>query len=279
MTFTLFISGAVGISPAPDIGEDRGMTGWEARLQKLSNSARLQTEIIGQEQAEGRDLPLYAFSAGRTELPAVVVAAGVHGDEPEAVEAALHLLEEADQGRLPVVSHRLVVFPCLNPSGLLQGTRSNAAGQDINRQFHGGLTAATAAVRRFLPGLPMAALVDLHADRTTDGFYFFEMLQQEIDTLAPSVQRVMTEAGFRLEGTPFYAGLSGDNGLIAPTGKQMEGFERAAPGASLAQWTWQIGVPRNYVFETPQAAGELACVGMLLTALRALFAALETRAG
>ena len=249
------------------------MLSWEARILQLPDGARLQTEIIGREQASDTEYPVYALSAGAADLPPLVVAAGVHGDEPETTEAALRLLEEVVHGTTPLPQRRLVVLPCLNPSGMEAGTRANASGQDINRQFHADLTPVTAAVRRFLTAIGAAALVDLHADRSSGGFYFFELLQRSQESLAPAVQRGMIEAGYGLEETPFYAGRLGAHGLIAPTPTQIEEFERMAPGASLAQWAWQIGVPRSYVFETPQGAGAETGVEMHLTALRALFGA------
>ena len=77
--------------------------------------------------------------------PAVFVLAGVHGDEPVGVEAALRLLESLADGEVQLTQHRLLVLPCLNPSGLADETRANRAGQDINRQFHGDGTQESAA--------------------------------------------------------------------------------------------------------------------------------------
>lgn len=80
----------------------------------------------------GAQFPLHAFIWEDGVLPAVHVLAGVHGDEPGGVEAALLLLDLLVGGAVPLSPHQLLVLPCLNPSGLADGTRSNCIGQDIN---------------------------------------------------------------------------------------------------------------------------------------------------
>ena len=65
------------------------------------------------------------------------------------VEAALLLLESLAGGAAPLAHHRLLILPCVNPSGLADGTRANRIGQDINRQFHADRTQESAAVRGF----------------------------------------------------------------------------------------------------------------------------------
>lgn len=247
----------------------------KARLDLLSDSPQLRTVTFGYAD-DDQTRPLRAFACGDAAQPRVYVAAGVHGDEPEGVEAALRLLESlADASIPPLTRHPLVVLPCLNPSGLAQGTRANALDQDINRQFHADTLSAPSAVRRFVQPAQSAALIDLHSDSAAQGFYLFELLQDNVTSLAAPIHARLTQQGHTLEAAPFYAGCLGAPGLIAPTPTEMEDFIRLAPGASLAQWGWQSGIPRSYVFEAPQAAGFEAGVAMHLTALSALFAALE----
>ena len=246
-----------------------------ARLDLLADSPHLQAVTFG--HADGEEtLPLRAFAFGDPALPTVYVTAGVHGDEPEGVEAALRLLEALAAGAVPLFAHHLIVLPCLNPSGLAQGTHANALGQDINRQFHAAALPTPSAVRRFLRPAQAAALIDLHTDSTTQGFYLFELLQEGVASQAAPIHARLTQHGRALEAAPFYAGCVGVPGLIAPTAAEMEDFIRLAPGASLAQWGWQSGIPRTYVFETPQCAGLDAGATIHVEALLALFAALES---
>jgi protein MpaA len=62
----------------------------------------------------------------------LVVVAGVHGDEPSSVQAALELCawlqgHPADQP--------LLVIPALNPDGIVHGTKNSATDVDLNRNF------------------------------------------------------------------------------------------------------------------------------------------------
>src|SRR4051812_11923904 len=65
--------------------------------------------------------------------PAVYVSAGIHGDEPAGPEALI-TWAEADPARLR--RHALLIFPCLNPWGLVNNIRRDEDGLDLNRCFH-----------------------------------------------------------------------------------------------------------------------------------------------
>lgn len=57
----------------------------------------------------------------------VLVVGVVHGDEPQGEELISKYLNEAESGML--------FIPALNPDGKANGTRTNASGVDINRNF------------------------------------------------------------------------------------------------------------------------------------------------
>ncbi len=67
-----------------------------------------------------------------TSRPRRVVWAAIHGEETVTLQAAHHLLRvvHADDACA-------VVVPVLNPDGVLAGTRQNARGVDLNRNFPG----------------------------------------------------------------------------------------------------------------------------------------------
>jgi protein MpaA len=67
-----------------------------------------------------------------TSRPTRVVWAAIHGEESVTLQAAHHLLRvvHADDACA-------VVVPVLNPDGVLAGTRQNARGVDLNRNFPG----------------------------------------------------------------------------------------------------------------------------------------------
>lgn len=73
--------------------------------------------------------PLEVFLPPELE-PTVLVLAAVHGDEPETTVILSHVLRMLLPQQL-----RAAVILCSNPDGAAYGTRGNAAGVDLNRNF------------------------------------------------------------------------------------------------------------------------------------------------
>jgi protein MpaA len=66
----------------------------------------------------------------------ILIIGGMHGDEPAGFISALKLAQFIKKN--PALIHnRIIIVPCINPDGLLKGTRVNARGVDINRNFPG----------------------------------------------------------------------------------------------------------------------------------------------
>jgi hypothetical protein len=85
--------------------------------------------LIGR-SVEGR--PIWAYRRGSPDAERVVVVLGqMHGDEPAGVVTARSIRD-----RLPVSNRADVwVVPTMNPDGLAAGTRNNARGVDLNRNW------------------------------------------------------------------------------------------------------------------------------------------------
>lgn len=127
-------------APAPGYLQPEAGLAWWAELA----GAHPDTGLVDLGRSrEGR--PLLAMWLGQPpsrQAPAVRLLAGHHGDEPSSVEIAvdlaLTLLRE--RGRDPRVGELLAsstvwVVPWVNPDGLAAGTRFNAAGVDLNRNY------------------------------------------------------------------------------------------------------------------------------------------------
>ena len=247
----------------------------EARLVRLSQSPRLAAQTFAEVTYGEASFPLWAFEWGEAASPSVVVQAGVHGDEPAGVEAALRLLEMLADGDVLLPSQRLLIIPCANPSGFADQTRANRAGQDINRQFHADMTQESAAIRRLLFPHSAAALVELHTDAHTSGFYLFELRQEGQVSLGLTILDTLAKRGYPIEDRPFFGGYRGTHGLFAPTSEGLAEFQRRVPGLSLVEWALAQGVPRTYTLEAPYLEPFERRAAMHVTALFALFAALE----
>ena len=76
---------------------------------------------------DGIPLTVYLPESGNAEI---VVLAAIHGDESETTVAVSEALRCLPNGDL-----RSAVILCGNPDGMLRGTRGNARGVDLNRNF------------------------------------------------------------------------------------------------------------------------------------------------
>jgi protein MpaA len=84
-----------------------------------------------EEVGRSRDgLPLRAFLPGREPPLAGLLIAALHGEEPETLLMARRLLERVTAGE-----SGWAIVPCANPDGVVAGTRQNASGVDVNRNF------------------------------------------------------------------------------------------------------------------------------------------------
>jgi hypothetical protein len=115
LTLGLFLGGLVGGGAA------------SAADSRPAAKAAYASLVIGHSVA-GR--PIVAWHLGETHKPKVVLIAGMHGNEP-APTAILRTLRDGKS----VHGIDLWVVPAYNPDGLARGTRRNARGVDLNRNY------------------------------------------------------------------------------------------------------------------------------------------------
>jgi protein MpaA len=95
-------------------------------------------------------LPIPAYRFGPATRPTVFILGGVHGDEPEGIEACLGLIQRwstAFPFRL-----RVVLVPVLNMDGALRSNRVNARGVDLNRNMATNDWSPVVTTARYNPG-------------------------------------------------------------------------------------------------------------------------------
>jgi len=139
---------------------------------------------------------LVADLPGDPAAPTVLVAAGIHGDEPAAPWALLSIVRDGLLDRR--LNYRF--WPCTNPTGYALGTREDAAGRDLNRCFdRGGRAPETRAMLAATRDRRYALALDLHEDFEADGFYCYEPLVAGTATVGREVVAAIEAAGFPIQ--------------------------------------------------------------------------------
>lgn len=144
--------------------------------------------------------------------PRCYLSSGVHGDEPAGPLAVLKLLEAG------FFDDRAVWFlvPLLNPTGFELGTRENAQGIDLNRDYRHRQTPEVAAHVRWLECQPRFDVsFCLHEDWESTGFYLYELNPEGLPTLAePMIARVAQR--FPIDRQLLIDGRPASGGIIRP---------------------------------------------------------------
>ena len=116
--------------------------------------------------------------------PRIYISAGIHGDEPAGLLAALKLVHE---NRWPE-NTEIYLLPCLNPAGFTLNRRENADGIDLNRDYRNPKTAEVRAHIAWLERQPKFDLyLCLHEDWESHGFYLYEQNPDSKPSLAERI--------------------------------------------------------------------------------------------
>lgn len=116
--------------------------------------------------------------------PRIYLSSGMHGDEPAPPLTLLALLEAG------FFDDRATWFLCplLNPTGLVRGTRENAGGLDLNRDFLDLRAAETRAHIAWLQRQPPFDLtLCIHEDWESTGYYLYELNPEQRPSLADAI--------------------------------------------------------------------------------------------
>ncbi|GAW52439.1 MULTISPECIES: M14 family zinc carboxypeptidase [unclassified Nocardioides] len=155
---------ALAVAPLASVASPAG-----AQRAPVGQGAVIEKVVIGH-SVRGR--PITAWHLGERTKPKVLLVATMHGNEgaPRQILAALR------DGK-PVHGINLWVLPVYNPDGLAAGTRKNAHGVDLNRNFpyhwadldgsyesgpHASSEPETRAMMRFLKKIRPDRIVSFH---------------------------------------------------------------------------------------------------------------------
>jgi hypothetical protein len=177
----------------------------------------------------------------------IYLSAGMHGDEPAGVLALLELMESGYFS----AENDWVICPALNPTGLSVGTRENADGMDLNRDYRALQSREVKAHAAWLAAREVPSLfLSLHEDWESAGFYFYEINLGMDD---PEVAQRILEAV-----KPWFPAESGpeiDGHATREPGWIFHQAEADEPdGWPEAIYLAKLGCERSLTFETPSSA-------------------------
>jgi protein MpaA len=131
---TIICTIAIIVSPADSFSlkEKNAILNKAIKLYNGLNRSNIKWDTIGRSNLNNR---IYYKQFGSGDKLTLIIG-GMHGDEPAGFISALKLAQFLK--RNPSTMHnRVIIVPCINPDGLSKGTRVNARGVDINRNFPG----------------------------------------------------------------------------------------------------------------------------------------------
>ena len=212
------------------------------RWRAVARAAGLRLQVI----AEVDGFSVYCLRTSALQgQGGIYVSAGIHGDEPASCAGLILWAERhaAVLRRLP-----LLIFPCLNPWGLVGNLRKDAAGNDVNRMFHSEMHPTVAGILRVCEGLGFGSAILLHEDYDAHGIYLYEHSRGHFcgeKILEAASTCIARDSRTNIDGR------KARQGVLRPR-LRMEHFNKS--GYPEAVWLHLRGCKRTITFETPSEA-------------------------
>ena len=105
----------------------------------------------------------------------IYISAGIHGDEVAPIVA---LLVWAERLLIELPHIPLLLFPILNPWGVLENSRRDAEGMDLNRIWHDAQHPLRQLIDYEIGDHRFDSMVTLHEDYDAQGIYLYEPLKK-----------------------------------------------------------------------------------------------------
>ena len=177
------------------------------RWKSLTRKAGLQGSVF----CTADEFDLYYFiSPALKDSAGVYLSAGIHGDEPGATEG---LYQWADLHRSVLRELSVMIFPCLNPWGLIHNRRTDSENRDLNRCYNLDSIPRIQAQKEVLRARRFRLAMCLHEDYDAQGAYLYE-IRNKLTTFG---QELLAAAGFYVPIDPraTIEGRRADQGWIA----------------------------------------------------------------
>jgi murein peptide amidase A len=139
------------------------------RWLSLARKARLSASVY----CTVEDFELHCLtSPALKDSSGIYLSAGIHGDEPASCEGLYQWAElyQPVLRELPVM-----IFPCLNPWGLVHNRRTDSENRDLNRCYHLETLPRISAQKELLRDRKFRLAICLHEDYDAQGAYLYEI--------------------------------------------------------------------------------------------------------
>lgn len=184
------------------------------RIEAVGKRPGIAVERIGEFESGGRVYPMFRLRMG-TGAARVMIDAGIHGDEPAGVEAALRFVEASGDDASLLSRFTFTVFPCNNPTGWEHDTRENADGVDLNRSFNMRKPPAEAAIlSAALQGDCFDLIFEMHEDIDAPGLYLYELAEDSEEYVGERIIEAVQAAGCPINGEHCIEGMTASGGII-----------------------------------------------------------------
>jgi len=209
------------------------------RWQALAKKAGLRMRVFGRSAG----MPLYVVTSPgpkKDTREAIYISAGIHGDEPA---PPWGLLAWAEAHTELLQTRRFILFPLLNPYGLMANTRVDRQGNDLNRIFDSEDHELITAWRKVVDGMRFSLGLCLHEDYDGQGCYLYELT-----TLKESLGAKLLQDTARVIPTDTRRSIDGrraTDGLVV---------RRRMPkiaGTPESFVLHSMGAPLSFTFESP----------------------------
>lgn len=177
---------------------------WEA----LASKAGLEIETLAFTPG-GK--PVLVLENGRALDQVIYLSAGVHGDECAPVWGLLHW---AELNAAILKETPFTIFPCFNPEGLVENTRDDQDGNDLNRSFSDRSIKVIAAWQDWIGQRRYSRCLHLHEDYDARCLYAYELCEAPRlgrEMLETCSQHIAIDPRPEIDGFPFERGVATQN--------------------------------------------------------------------
>jgi hypothetical protein len=194
--------------------------------------------------AESADMPIYEVFSGKEDSGNLVyISAGIHGDEPASVWALYSWFEMQSESHDEL---SFMIFPCLNPFGLINNIRFDSDGDDLNRSWGSTEKSLISQIIERTKPFSFSMAINLHEDYDANGIYLYESLDGKMrDDLA---LQILTSGSkyIPVDSRKKIEGRWSKNGIIRPSPSSLP-----KEGLPEAEFLQRGKAKRTLVLETP----------------------------